>query len=142
MDYNIYTVTNKPDTTALIEIGPGKYSGNHWRDDFIFVSENSFIIMEIPLLNLNIGYDHYGMNDYDASTGMLICDKWGRLMDDIKNTRYELIYNCSHLRNITKIEILDDLLKYNTEMLNFIHIIEMKCRFASIENNGFCILGM
>lgn len=62
--------------TCFIEIGPGKYSGKHWQEGFVFVGEDAFGCAEGILQSHFSDYDHFGMNDIPKSTGLLIIAEW------------------------------------------------------------------
>jgi len=55
-----------------MEIGPGKYSGDHWQDGFIFILDDSFSLMEGIIERHFPEYDHYGMNDIPRESGLAI----------------------------------------------------------------------
>jgi hypothetical protein len=40
MDYRIRHNKAELDSTGYMEIGPGRYTGSHWQDGFIFVWED------------------------------------------------------------------------------------------------------
>jgi len=76
IDYNIYRTTADLDSTALFEIGPGRHSGQHWQDGFVFVWEDAFATAEGIVIRHFPDYDHFSMNDIQKDVGLRITSAW------------------------------------------------------------------
>lgn len=76
MDYKIRRKKSELDSTGYMEIGPGKYSGKHWQDGFLFVWEDAFGMAEGIVLKHFKDYDHFEMNDIPKGVGQLIANGW------------------------------------------------------------------
>lgn len=76
IDYKIYRNVAALDSTGLFEIGPGRYSGKHWQNGFVFVREDAFATAEGIVIQNFAGYDHFSMNDIQRNTGLKITSAW------------------------------------------------------------------
>ena len=76
IDYNIYRNVADLDSTGLFEIGPGRYSGKHWQDRFVFVWEDAFACAEGIVIRHFPDYDHFSMNDIQSDVGLKITSAW------------------------------------------------------------------
>lgn len=72
MDFDVRRDAASLDSTAYMEIGPGKYAGKHWQPGFIFVSEAAFQAAEGLLLKSFPAYDHFSTNDIPLTEGASI----------------------------------------------------------------------
>ena len=76
MDYRIRRNTQELDSTGYVEIGPGKYSGQHWQEGFLFVWEDAFGLAEGIVTRHFPAYDHLSMNNVPKSIGRRIAAEW------------------------------------------------------------------
>jgi hypothetical protein len=76
MDYRIYRNKNELESTGYIEIGPGKYTGAHWQEGFLFVWEDAFGMAEGILAKHLPEYDHLSMNDLPRNIGRFVTAEW------------------------------------------------------------------
>lgn len=76
IDYTIYRDAAELDGTQFFEIGRGRYSGLHWQEGFIFISEDAFAMVEGILVKLFPDYDHFAMNDIQKEIGIRIVSEW------------------------------------------------------------------
>ncbi len=142
MDYLVRTDKDKLDSTGYMEIGLGKYSGQHWQTGFIFIWEDAFGMAEGIILKHMPSYDHFDMNNIPKSIGLKILNEW---IDASKN-----------FENLTSLEIQEKLFIkdiYNTNMEKEIddHRLEIKSMLQLLgdeiyrlykKSNWVCILGM
>ena len=76
MDYLIRRKATELDSTGYVEIGPGRYSGAHWQDGFLFVWEDAFGMAEGILAKHFSAYDHFAINEIPKEIGMKVIDEW------------------------------------------------------------------
>src|SRR5262249_37615703 len=57
-------------------IGPGKFSGQHWQEGFLFVWEDAFGLAEGIVSKHFPSYDHLSMNDIPEDLGRRIAADW------------------------------------------------------------------
>ena len=72
MDYTVHRDPKSLSSTGYMEIGPGKYSGQHWQKGFLFVREDAFSIAEGIIVKHLSEYDQFGMNDIPRVPGLMI----------------------------------------------------------------------
>lgn len=72
MDYTAYRYAKTLGSTGFMEIGAGKYSGQHWQEGFLYVWEDAFTIAEGIVAKHHAPYDHCGMNDIPRESGLAI----------------------------------------------------------------------
>lgn len=89
MDYEIRRKKSELDSTGYMEIGPGKYSGKHWQDGFLFVWEDAFGMAEGIIMKHFKDYDHFGMNDVPKEIGILISSDWLQAASALKTASEE-----------------------------------------------------
>jgi len=76
MDYLIRREAADLDSTGYMEIGPGRYSGKHWQNEFLFVWEDAFEMAEGILAAYFPAYDHFSMNDIPKELGTKVIEEW------------------------------------------------------------------
>jgi len=76
MDCRIRRQKSELDSTAYVEVGPGKYSGQHWQAGFLFVTEDAFGVAEGIVARHFAQYDHFGMNEIPRTIGSQIVRDW------------------------------------------------------------------
>lgn len=85
IDYNIYRNPADLDSTGFFEIGPGRYSGEHWQDGFVFVWEDAFAFAEGIVIRHFPDYDHFAMNDIQKEVGLTITSEWRRAARELQS---------------------------------------------------------
>lgn len=83
MDYKIRTKKGELDSTGYMEIGPGRYSGSHWNEGFIFVWEDAFGFAE-GIVQTHFPDDHFSMNDIPSDIAAKIADDWRHASEAIR----------------------------------------------------------
>ena len=81
MDYRVRRAKSELESTGYIEIGPGKYSGEHWQDGFLFIWEDAFGMAEGILTKHFPKYDHFSMNYIPKDIGQKIVAEWRDVAD-------------------------------------------------------------
>jgi hypothetical protein len=76
VDYRIRRNAQELDSTGYLEIGPGKYSGQHWQEGCLFVWEDAFGLAEGIVTKHFPSYDHLSMNDIPKNLGRKIVADW------------------------------------------------------------------
>ncbi|MBM4394662.1 MAG: hypothetical protein FJ087_03105 [Deltaproteobacteria bacterium] len=75
-DWGVRRTPGELDSTAYIEIGPGRYSGKHWQAGFVFIGEAAFLMAEGLVRREFPGYDRFGINEIPAEVGTRIIEAW------------------------------------------------------------------
>lgn len=76
IDYTIYRKAESLEGTGYFEIGPGRYSGKHWQEGFVFIWEDAFASAEGIIIRHFPDYDHFAMNDIQKDIGSKIISEW------------------------------------------------------------------
>ncbi|HHJ20967.1 MAG TPA: hypothetical protein ENJ84_14250 [Gammaproteobacteria bacterium] len=109
MDYEIKRNKAELDSTGYIEIGPGKYSGKHWQEGFLFIWEDAFGMAEGIVMKYFKEYDHFGMNDIPKEIGVSISSEWIKAASALKDAceeKYQELLNLDVIyRNYMAAEI-------------------------------------
>lgn len=112
MDYEIRRNKAELDSTGYMEIGPGKYSGKHWQEGFLFVWEDAFGVAEGIVMKYFKEYDHFGMNDIPKEIGISISSEWlkaASALNDASEEKYQELLNLDVVyRNYMAAEISEN----------------------------------
>ncbi len=112
MDYEIRRNKAELDSTGYMEIGPGKYSGKHWQEGFLFVWEDAFGVAEGIVMKYFKDYDHFGMNDIPKEIGISISSEWlkaASALNDASEEKYQELLNLDVVyRNYMAAEISEN----------------------------------
>ncbi len=142
MDYEIRKKTSELDSTGYMEIGPGKYSGKHWQDGFLFVWEDAFGMAEGIVMKYFKDYDHFGMNDIPKEVGTLISSEWFRvatLLETANPYEYQELLNLDSVyRTYIETEVSE-----NKEPITML-LLKLSNSFKQFytSEDWVCILGM
>jgi hypothetical protein len=73
------------ESTAYLEVGPGRYGGRHWQDGYLFIGDDAFRMAEGLLRRHFPGYDRFAINEIPRAVGAKVIADWrtaaGRLSD-------------------------------------------------------------
>ena len=141
IDYTIYRNSADFDSTGLFEIGPGRYSGVHWQNGFLFIWEDAFAMAEGILARHFLDYDHFAMNDIPKYPGLKVVAGWreaSRLLCISSSDAIEILNIDEAYRNGLEPYILADREKI-AEMLSK---LADECESFYTSNQWICVLGM
>lgn len=143
IDYNIYRNVADLDSTGLFEIGPGRYSGKHWQDRFVFVWEDAFACAEGIVIRHFPDYDHFSMNDIQSDVGLKITSAWRNASMKLGSVRdsseaAELLNIKEAYRNHLEPIAFSDRLK----IVAMLSQLADECESFYKSDEWICILGM
>ncbi|HTF90752.1 MAG TPA: acetyl-CoA hydrolase/transferase C-terminal domain-containing protein [Planctomycetota bacterium] len=75
-DYRIYRSKAEFSSSAFIEIGAGKFSGEHWQEGCLFIEEEAFFVAEGILGKHFPSYDHLAFQDIPRLVGKRVIAAW------------------------------------------------------------------
>lgn len=142
MDYEIKGTASELDSTGYMEIGPGKYSGKHWKEGFLFVCEDAFGMVEGIVIKHFKGYDHFGMNDIPKKVGTMVSSEWLEVASALKCATRDEYQKLLNLDAVYRTDMADEI-SDNKES-----IIKLLTELAHAMNDFYrtedwvCILGM
>lgn len=120
MDYRIRRNKQDLDSTGYVEIGPGKYSGQHWQQGFLFVREDAFGLAEGIVTKHFPEYDHLSMNDMPKIVGRKIAAEWREVAPRIAGMTAAEVRSALNLPDwYAELEI--ELTSSQSEITNMLH---------------------
>jgi hypothetical protein len=142
MDYEIRRNKNELDSTGYMEIGPGKYSGEHWQDGFLFIWEDAFGMAEGIIAKHLPDYDHFGMNDIPKEIGKEIISEWeecaGQLCSlSTEQAQIKLNLGASYRENLES-----EISAHCAEVAGMLKELSAECRNYYKNEGHICVLGM
>ena len=142
MNFQIKRNKSELDSTGYMEIGPGKYAGDHWQEGFIFVWNGDFWVAEGIIRKHFEGYDHLDMNDIPYEVGKKIISEWDDASRNIMDATPSVIKQTLLLHQTPSFD-------HVSEVIEAQHTISALLADLSVEVNEFykrgeyvCILGM
>ncbi len=142
MDYKIRRKKSELDSTGYMEIGPGKYSGKHWQDGFLFVWEDAFGMAEGIVIKHFKDYDHFGMNDIPKETGILISTEWLKVASLLETASLDAYQDLLNLDSVYRTYMATEVVENKEPIIKL--FIELGNSFEQFYKNEewVCILGM
>ena len=147
MDYEIdYTIFRNAESfsgTDLFEIGPGRYSGVHWQEGFIFVREEAFASAERALYKYVDGYEHYDMNDIKKEIGLKVISAWRNVANALGSAA-----NPTDAADILEIHesrrhrFEDEVFRDRNKIAAMLSELADECEAFYKSNEWICILGL
>jgi hypothetical protein len=142
MDYRIRRNKNELDSTGYMEIGPGRYSGQHWQDEFLFVWEDAFEMAEGILAKHFPAYDHLGMNDIPRDIGIRIIAEWREVAGKLKEMTTIEAHRALELPNWYLPGLETEITAHGEEIAAMLRDISDECDCYYRQGDWICILGM
>jgi hypothetical protein len=142
MDYQFRRNKAELDSTGYMEIGPGKYTGSHWQDGFVFIWEDAFGVAE-GIVEMHFpSYDHLGMNDLPKEAVMKIISDWREVADrlptlDRVDIQKEMNLVAPHFAGLAS-----EIDSHRIEVSDFLRSLANECENFIQQNDWLCILGM
>jgi hypothetical protein len=142
MDYKVLTQKKDLDSTGYIEIGPGKYSGYHWQDGFIFIWEDAFNIAEGIIIKYFANYDHFSMNDIPYEIGLKIINGWRNVAQNLNELNPEEACQILNLSGPYWDRLDNEIASHREDIIEMLNILANKCEEFYTNNKWICILGI
>jgi hypothetical protein len=142
MDYRVYRRKADLDSTGFMEIGPGKYSGKHWQDSFLFVWEDAFGMAEGIVAKHFPAYAHFAMNDIPKDIGEKVTAEWRDVADRMKYMHLEQIHAALNLDASYHQRLDIEVLSHKVEIANMLRAVADGCDEFYKQEEWVCILGM
>jgi hypothetical protein len=142
MDYRIYRSKAELNSTGYMEIGPGRYSGVHWQDGFLFVWGDAFTMAEGIVAKHFPDYDHFATNDIPKAIGERIIANWfevGRGLSGMspEEALFELNLSESHSGRLH-----NEVATHGADIEEMIRTLATECAGFYKRDDWVCILGM
>jgi hypothetical protein len=142
MDYTIYRKKDGLGSTGYMEIGPGKYSGKHWQDGFIFVWEDAFGMAEGILVKHINKYDHFGMNDIPNEVGQKVIADWRSIANGLDRMEACEIHIALNLKASYRDYLEKEIISNKNKIAEMLMNLSSECDHYFQSGPWICILGM
>jgi hypothetical protein len=142
MDYQLRRNKSALDSTGYMEIGPGKYSGDHWQNGFIFIWEDAFGVAEGIIERHFPSYDHMGMNDLPKSIVVDIIRDWRNAAERLQRLDQSEIERELNLTAPQYAGLGAEVAKNCQSVSDFLRTLANECETFLRKNEWLCILGM
>jgi hypothetical protein len=142
MDYMIRRRNADLDSTGYMELGPGRYSGRHWQDGFLFIWEDAFGMAEGIIAKHLDSYDHLGMNELPKAVGMRIIDDWERAAEAIPASTPTEIAQILNLTRSYRASLDNEVAQRAGEIAAMLKELSSECRCFYETSEWICILGV
>ncbi len=142
MDYVIRRNPADLDSTGYMEIGPGRYSGAHWQDGFLFVWEDAFGMAEGILTKHFPDYDHFGMNEIPRDVGLKVVDDWQQAADNLSGARRSAVVEILNLAASYRSGLEKEIVEHRDSIRAMLQELSMECRAFYRGAEWICVLGV
>jgi hypothetical protein len=142
MDYRVYRSKEELESTGFIEIGPGKYSGEHWLEGFVFIWEDAFALAEGIVAKHFPEYDHFAMNDIPEEVGRLVTSEWRDVASRIDFITSEQLHSALSLESSYCHFLETELQAYREGIGSMLRDLANECDGFYERGEWICILGV
>jgi hypothetical protein len=142
MDYTIRRARAELDSTGYIEIGPGRYSGAHWQDGFLFVWEDAFGMAEGILAKHLVDYDHFGTNDLPSEVGRRVTAEWREVAKRLCSMTAEQAHAALNLGASYTMRLDGEVIPHQAEIAHLLTALADACDGFYEQQEWVCILGV
>ncbi len=142
MDYEIRRNKDELDSTGYMEIGPGKYSGKHWQEGFIFVWEDAFSMAEGIVIKYFKDYDHFGMNDIPKEIGISISSEWFKAASTLNYTSEEKYQELLNLDAVYRNNMATEVSENKQSIIKMLNELAQSFEQFYQTEDWVCILGV
>jgi hypothetical protein len=142
VDYRIRRDPSELDSTGYMEIGPGKYSGQHWQPGFLFLWEDAFGMAEGIVARHVPNYDHFSMTDVPKEVGQKIVAEWREAAQDLADMSAEEIRTALNLVATYHERLESEVDAHKAEIANMLRELADACSEFYERGDWVCILGM
>lgn len=142
MDYRVRREPSDLESTAFIEIGPGKYAGKHWQSGFLFVSEDAFGVVEAIVAEHVARYDHFAINDIPRDAGLRLIAAWRGIADRLPELSAPEAYAALHLASGYRVYHAGEVMAHQREIAGMLRELADACAGFYDREEWICILGI
>ena len=142
MEYSVYRDPKTLDSTGYMEIGPGRYSGKHWQQGFLFVWEDAFSIAEGIFTRHFTDYDHFAMNDIPRDSGLAIASDLRYAAILLNTVDAKVAIELLSLPEWARADFSAELVKHRDDIQVMLNEIASTLEQAYQTDDYACVLGM
>ncbi|MGE0761397.1 MAG: hypothetical protein AB7O38_30565 [Pirellulaceae bacterium] len=142
MDYEIRRQADELDSTDYVEIGPGRYNGQHWQKGFIFIWEGAFGMAEGIVARHLPAYDHFGMNEMHRDVGTAVIAEWRDVAARLPVLNPSAAHAALNLDATYSTRLDAQVLSHRTEISTMLCQLSDECERFYSSSEWVCILGL
>jgi hypothetical protein len=142
MDYVIRRRADELDSTGYVEIGPGRYTGKHWQDGFLFVWEDAFGMAEGIVAKHLPAYDHFEMNEIPRDVGLAITAEWRDVAAKLRALSPVEAHAALNLDASYHARLNEELSSHREEIAQLLRELAEECERFYLQGDWICVLGM
>ncbi|MGD9588579.1 MAG: hypothetical protein AB7Q37_04135 [Pyrinomonadaceae bacterium] len=142
LDYAIRRNPAELDSTGYMEIGPGRYSGEHWQDGFLFVCEDAFAMAEGILAKHFRDYDHFAMNEIPREVGLRVIDEWRGAARSLPNSSTSQALSLLNTDAAFRINLESLVDSDRHQIAQMLRELSSECTSFYESHDWVCVLGM
>jgi hypothetical protein len=142
VDYRIHRDQANLEGTGYMEIGPGKYSGKHWQNGFVFVWGDAFGMAEGILAKYVANYDHFSMTDIPKDVGMKVIAEWQAVAARLRDMSSEQAQVALNLSAAYRDRLEFEIPAHRDEIASMLRKLAEACSFFYEREDWVCVLGM
>lgn len=141
MDYLLRRSKQELSSTNFLEIGPGKYVGNHWQEGFLFVWDGAFVVAEGILSKHFPEYDHYAMNDLPEEIGEKVIAEWRAVARQLERLELADARRALNLANADP-DLDHELVAHRRDIARMLRELSDECEKFYQQSEWICVLGI
>jgi hypothetical protein len=142
MDYSIRRHPEDLESTGFVEIGPGRYTGKHWQEGFIFVWEDAFGMAEGIIARHLQTYDHLSPNDIHRTDGRSIIDDWRKAAALLPNFNPTEAHTLLNVEATYGTSLVEEVANHQAEIGRFLGQLADDVERFYRHSEWVCILGV
>ena len=142
MDYRVRREKSELDSTGYMEVGPGKYSGKHWQEGFLFIWEDAFGMAEGVLAKHVPNYDHFSMTDVPKDAGLKVVAEWREIADRLADMSPQEVQGALKLAASYRDRLDSEVVAHSAEIAGMLRELAAACGSFYEREDWVCILGM
>jgi len=143
MDFRVHRKTAElGGSTQYVEVGPGRYSGEHWQDGFLFVREDAFGVAEGIVTKHFPGYSHFGTNDVSVDVGRAVIAEWRDVAGRLATMNIEQVCDALHLDAAYRDYDIAEIDSHRSEIARMLIDLADRCEAFYEQEEWVCVLGV
>jgi hypothetical protein len=142
VDYRVRRETSQLNSTGYVEIGPGKYSGKHWQDGFLFVWEDAFGMAEGIVAKHVSSYDHFSTTDIPKDVGQRVIAEWRDAADRLSAMSPAQAHAALNLQAAYRERLDAEVDLHRDDIANMLRDLADECSKFYEREEWICVLGI
>lgn len=143
MDFRVHRETAElGGSTQYVEVGPGRYAGEHWQDGFLFIREDAFGIAEGIVTKHFPGYSHFGTNDISMDVGRAVIAEWRDVAGRLIAMSIEQVCDALHLEAAYRSYDVAEIDSHRSEIARMLNQLADGCEEFYEREEWVCVLGV